>query len=218
MTNVDMNFQLISVRVPEDHDRTKPIPLILKVNTESPNLWATGDGRRVLGSEELAAKAMEMDTDEYKQEIRKQMKASRLVRAQVIENYSGWVTTTGDEDDYFAEVEELMERHGDNLAYAGVSEDNIPAMLPSWAFCCTEQTFDFDLEAQLDSYLSDNHHEDARDFLVDEKGLWAFWNEWVKKQSMFSFYIDTTRIVVIDRERYEAEITAAKLYLEGNRT
>ncbi len=214
MTEIQANCQFITVKVTCKHDVTKPVPLRLKRDTKNPNLWATGDGKRVFNSEEWALKSMEMDTPEYKENSRKRIEASRLVRAEVVENYTGWVTTTGDEDDYAADVAELLEKHGDNLAWAGVPIDDIPAQLPAWAFCCREDGFDFDLEDVIDNYLSDNHHEDARDWLVDQKELWDFWAAWSAKQSkLTSYFIDTQRIVVIDRARYEAEVAAAREYL-----
>lgn len=213
MTEFEANCQFITVKVTGEHDMTKPVPLILKRDDENPNLWATADGKRVFNSEEWAIKSMEMDTPEYKERSRKRMEASRLVRAEVVENYDGWVTTTGDEDDYVQDVPELLEKHGDRLSWAGVTDSDIPAQLPAWAFCCREDGFNFDLEDAIDNYLSD-HHEDARDWLVDQKELFDFWKAWAAKQTQLkSYYIDTQRIIVIDRPRYEAELAAAKEWL-----
>lgn len=216
MTEINANCQFVSVKITGKHDKTKPVPLRLKRDNRNPNLWATANGARVFNSEEWAAKSMEMDTPEYKETSRKRMESYRLVRAEVAEDYDGWVTTTGDEDDYARDVAELLEKHGDNLAWAGVPAEEIPEKLPAWAFCCREDGFDFDLEEVLDNYLSDNHHESARDWLVDQGELWAFWTAWSAKQTQLkSYFIDTHRIVVIDRPRYEAEIAAAKEYLAG---
>jgi hypothetical protein len=218
MTDIEVNAQFVTIKVPDDIDMSKPIPLRIARNEEAPNLWATTDGRRVFNSEEWAVESMKMDTQEYKDHRTKTIAAGRLARAEIVENYDGWVTTTGDEDDYAQDVAELLEKHGDQLAWAGVAAEDIPAQLPAWAFCCTEGGFDFDLESQLESYLADEHHENARDFLVDEKELWDFWSAWVEKQkSLTSYFIDTKRIVVIDRERYETELAAAKAFLEGEK-
>ncbi|WP_107327422.1 hypothetical protein [Agrobacterium pusense] len=216
MTDIDVNAQFVTIKVPDDVDMSKPIPLRIARNEEAPNLWATTDGRRVFNSEEWAAKSMEMDGQEYKARQLKRMEASRLVRAEVTENYDGWVTIDGDEDSYAQDVPELLEKRRDQLSWGGVADEDIPSQLPAWVFCCTESGFDFDLESQLESYLADEHHENARDFLVDEKELWDFWNSWVEKQkNLTSYFIDTKRIVVIDRERYEAELAEAKAFLEG---
>lgn len=216
MTDIELNAQFVTIKVPDDIDMSKPIPLRVARNEDSPNLWATIDGRRVFNTEEWAVKSMEMDTPEYKERQLKRMEAGRLVRAEVIENYDGWVTLDGDEDRYAQDVPELLEKLRDQLSWGGVADEDIQAQLPAWVFCCTESGFDFDLESQLESYLADEHHENARDFLVDEKELWDFWNSWVEKQkSLTSYFIDTKHIVVIDRERYEAELAEAKAFLEG---
>lgn len=214
MTDIDVNAQFVTIKVPDDIDMSKPIPLRISRNEEAPNLWATTDGRRVFNSEEWAAKSMEMDEPEYKARQLKRMEAGRLVRAEVTENYDGWVTIDGDEDSYAQDVPELLEKSRDQLSWGGVADEDIASQLPAWAFCCTESGFDFDLESQLESYLSDEHHENSRDFLVDEKELWAFWSGWVEKQkSLTSYFIDTKRIVVIDRDRYTAELEAARKFL-----
>lgn len=216
-TEIDVDLRHIHVRVPLDH-KGGPIPLTLKYTPEGePNLWADEDGGAVHHSREWAEKSAYMKTDEYRENMRKRTEASRLVKAEVVEGYDGWVTTSGDEDDYFDSVEALLERHGDNLAWADVPDDEIPSKLPAWAFCCTEDGFNFDIEDAIECYLSDNHAEGARDWIQDWDGLYAFWKEWTAKQKdLRSYMIDYKRIVVIDRERYEAELAAARAYLAEN--
>jgi hypothetical protein len=212
----EANCQFVSVQITGKFDPSKPVPLRLKRDRKNPNLWATHDGRRVFNSEEWAAKAMEMDTPEYKEAGQRRMEAARLVRAEVVDNYEGWITTTGDEDDYADGVAELLEKHGDRLSWAGVADDDIPAQLPAWAFCCTEDVFHFDIEDAIQTYVNDNHHEDAVDRIKDWKGLNDFWAAWSAKQTdIISYFIDTKRIVVIDQARYRAELAAAKAYLES---
>lgn len=211
MADLKIDAHFFTVKIDGDHDSTRPLPLLLKrtVEGQAPNLWATGDGRRVFNSEEWALKSMEMDTQEYKDSQRARIDASRLVKAEVVEGYDGWVTVTGDEDDYAEDVCSLLEKYEDNAATA--DDEYMP---PAWAHCCAEDDFDFDLEDAIDSYLQDNHHEDARDHLVDQKSLWEFWNAWREKQTLKSYMIDYKRIVVIDRPRYEAELAAARAMLE----
>lgn len=208
MDSLDITTQMLTIKVPDGHDSTKPLPLCITTKGE-PNVWATGDGRRVFGTEEWALKSMEMDTKEYRDRQRARSDAGRLVRAVAVDDYTGWVTKTGDEDDYAQDVSSLLEKYEDQ---AESEDEYVP---PAWVFCCTEDGFDFDLESQLDCYLDDNHHESARDWLVDEKELWGFWNAWAAKQNLKSYMIDYKRIVVIDRDRYEAELAAAKTYLEA---
>lgn len=216
MTQIEINCQFITVRVPEGHPVGQPIPLRLKVDSENPNCWSTADGKRLFVEKQWAEKSMEMDSDEYKERSQQRVKASRIARAEIVTDYTGLVTTTGDEDDYAQDVAELLEKHGDRLSWAGVSDEDIPAQLPGWAFCCTEDGFDFDLEGQLESYLEDNHHEDARDHLVDEKALWEFFNAWCEKQTLTSYMVDYKRIVVIDPAKYELELAEAKAFLDGS--
>lgn len=213
MTEIETNCQFITVKITGKYDPKKPVPLRIKRDTKKPNCWATPDGKRIFNSEEWAVKAMEMDTPEYDAAQRKRIDAGRIVRAEVAEGYDGWVTVTGDEDDYAQDVAELLEKHSDRLSWAGVPDEEIAGHLPAWAFCCQEDGFDFDLESQLDSYLDDNHHKNARDWLVDQKELWEFWNAWIAKQNLRSYIIDYKRIVVIDQARYDAELAEAKACL-----
>ena len=214
MTEIDVNLNVLHIKVPETHGGG-PIPLAVKYCADgAPNCWALPDGSAVYLDKEWAEKAAYMKTDEYREAIRKRMEAGRLVKAEAVEGYTGWVTISGDEDDYFSSVEELLERHGDRLAWAGVPDEEIPSKLPAWAFCTTEDTFDFDIEDAIRNYLSDNHHADADDWIEDWSGLDKFWTEWSAKQSkLCSYFIDYKHIVVIDRPRYEAELEAAKQYL-----
>ncbi len=212
MTEIDVNLNVLHIKVPETHGGG-PIPLAIKYCADGvPNCWALPDGSAVYLDKEWAEKAAYMKTDEYREAIRKRMEAGRLVKAEVVEGWAGWVTTNGNEDDYFSSVEELLERHGDRLSWAGVPNEEIPSKLPSWAFCTTEDTFDFDIEDAIRYYLNDNHHADAGD-LIDWRGLDEFWEKWSAKQSVTSYFIDYKHIVVIDRPRYEAELEAAKQYL-----
>ncbi|MCA1490137.1 hypothetical protein I6F11_04285 [Ensifer sp. NBAIM29] len=214
MPDIDVNLQLVRVKVREGHEPAQPIPLLIKQSSAvEANAWATGDGSRVFRDREWAEKSMEMDTQAYKDAQRKRIEASRLVRATVVEGWTGWVTCSGDEDDYFDSVEALLERHGDNLAWAGVPEDEIAGKLPAWCFATTETAFRLDLDGEIDSYLADNHHEDARDHLTDLDELLTFFEAWKAKQTLTSYYYDPTRIIVIDRDRYEAELAEAKAYL-----
>lgn len=204
-----MELDLNKLRIAAPEGGKGAIPLLIKANPDDPNCWATPDGR-VYRDKEWAEKAIELDSREYKDASRARIEAGRLVRAEVMDGWTGWVTTCGDEDDYFSSVDELLERHGDHLAWAGVPDEEIPSSLPAWAFCTTEDTFDFDIEDAIRNYLADNHHADADDFIDDWDGLDRFWREWSAKQHVTSYLIDYKRIVVIDPARYEAELAAAK--------
>ena len=216
MNDLDVTLNTLRIAVPDKHEGG-PVPLTIKYCADGePNCWALPDGSAVYLDKEWAEKAAYMKTDEYRVNIRRRVDAGHLVKATVVKGWDGWVTTNGEEDDYFSSVEELLERHGDRLAWAGVPIEEIPSNLPAWAFCTTEDTFGFDIEDAICNYLEDNHHADADEWIEDWKGLNEFWETWSAKQNVTSYFIDYKHIVVIDRERYEAEMTAAKAYLESS--
>lgn len=206
----------IHLSISEEHAGKGPVPLIVKhAGDKDPNLWATSDGSAVYRDREWAERADHMKTEAYREESYRRMAAGRLVRATVAEDYDGWVSTDGDEDNYAASVDELLEKLRDRLIWHDVPESEIPGQLPAWVHCCTEDGFDFDIEDAIHSYVDDNHHEDAVDWIKDWDGLSTFWGEWSAKQSgVRSYMIDYSRIVVIDRERYEQELADARAYLE----
>ncbi|NTF17990.1 hypothetical protein G6L37_06205 [Agrobacterium rubi] len=205
----------IHLQISEEHAGKGPVPIIVKhAGDQPPNLWSTTDGSAVYRDREWAERADYMKTEEYALKRDRLCAARRLVRATVEEGYDGWVTTDGNEDEYAASTDELLERLRDRM-WGDVPEDEIPSHLPAWVHCCTEQDFDFDIEDAISSYLDDNHHEDAIDWIKDWDGLTSFWADWrAKQKDLRSNLIDYTRIVVIDRPRYEAELAAAKAYLE----
>lgn len=220
MSELDVTLNTLRIAVPDKHEGG-PVPLMIKYCSDGePNCWALPDGSAVYLEKEWAEKATYMKTEEYRVDIRKRADASHLVKAEVVEGWTGWVTTNGDEDDYFSSVEELLERHEDRLydlvKAEGITAEQIPQHLPAWAYCTTEDTFDFDIEDAIRNYLEDNHHADADDWIEDWKGLDEFWKEWSAKQSVTSYFIDYKHIVVIDRERYETELAAAKEYLSAS--
>ncbi len=212
---IRLNIGGLHLRLPESHGEG-PVPLVIKhAGDREPNVWASSDGSAIYLTREWAEKADYMRTDAYREETRARAAAGHLVRAKVVEDYDGWVTASGDDDDYAADVAALLDKHRDRLAWAGVSDEDIPTQLPAWAYCCTEDGFEFDIEDAIRCYVDDNHHEDAVDWIKDWEGLDAFWNEWSAKQSgLRSYMIDFSRIVVIDPERYEQQLAAAKAYLE----
>jgi hypothetical protein len=206
----------IHLKISKEHAGKGPVPLIVKhAGDLVPNLWAASDGSAVYRDREWAERADYMQTQAYRDENEKRMKAGRLVRATVVEDYDGWVATDGSEDEYAASVPELLEKLRDHMDWHGVPEDEVAGLLPAWVHCCTEEEFDFDIEDAIRTYVDDNHHEDAVDWIKDWEALDHFWKDWTAKQKdLRSYMIDTSRIVVIDRPRYEAELEAAKAYLE----
>ena len=144
--------------------------------------------------------------------------AKILVAAHAVENWTGWVTLTGDED-YFDSTAALLDHCRDNITFEAkdkdqpLTEKEIANSLPAWCFATTESGFDFDLTEAIETYLSDEHHEDASDSIRGWKELEAFWKEWSAKQTLSTYWQDCKNIVVLDRPRYEAELAAAQALL-----
>lgn len=207
MAEIDLNLSMLSVALPEDHDPTKPFPLTIRRDFETPNLWATGDGKRLFRDREWAEKAMEMDTPEYKEWSRLRMEYSRLVKAEPVE-WAGWVYSDevgGYNDGYYDSVDALREH---------CESDDI--VVPAYCHATKEQAFDFDIFDALDSYLSDDHHEEAHDQIEGWDELEVFWKAWSAKQTLKSYYLDYSKIVVIDQAGYEVALAEAKAWLAEN--
>lgn len=202
---VDASF--VSVQLPEDHDATKPFPLTIWRDFENPNCWATGDGKKVFRDREWAEKSMEMETEAYKEHWRRRMEFSRLTKAEVTHDRD-WVYSddvSGYQDGYFDSVAELLD-------YA--ADDDITP--PAYCYGTREETFDFDVEGYLESYLSDHHHEDAHEQIVGWKELHAFMKEWCAKQTVRTYYVDYSKVVVIDQAGYEQALAEARAWLAEN--
>lgn len=198
-----MDIELNTVTVKLDPPSDGPVPLRIKRDTKNPNCWATPKGI-VVATKEMAEKKIYFDSEQYRSDLHKRIHASRLVNAEIVEDWDGWVTVDGDGDDYFDSVGALIERYeGDEYE-------------PSYCFCTTESGFEFDLEGYLESYMADNHHEDASDLLENVDELLQFFQKWSDKQSITTYWMDSKRIVVIDPERFEIERRAAKEWLEAH--
>lgn len=207
MADIDLNLSTLSVALPEDHDPTKPFPLTIRRDFETPNLWATGDGKRIFRDREWAEKAMELDTPEYRERSRLRMEYSRLVKAEPVE-WNDWVYSddaTGHNEGYFDSVDALRE-HCECCQIA----------VPAYCHATKEQPFDFDIFDALDNYLNDAHHEEAHDQIEGWDELEAFWKSWAAKQTVKSYYLDYSKIVVIDQAGYEAALAEAKAWLAEN--
>ena len=87
--------------------------------------------------------------------------------------------------DYFASVAEALE---------WCEADGRPR--PAYVWACTTMAFSMDAESVIDAAL-DEHHEDARDHINDEKGLQALLDAWCATQHVISYFEDSTRAIVI---------------------
>jgi len=207
-SKIDLDLQRLCIAVPAFHDPTKPLPLLIKANPEDPNCWSTGDGNRVFATPEAAAAAMSKPSEADMEVSFKRLDLQRLVSATVVPE-DDCMVTLGD-DGYYTDVAEMLERLGDDVVVDG--EPNLPA----WCFATTRQNFDFDLFNSIESHMDDNHHEDSYGELKGLEELETFWEAWVAKQTVSSYFIDYQRIIVIDQTRYERELAEAKAWLEAN--
>jgi hypothetical protein len=92
---------------------------------------------------------------------REQADREALEKAEIVENYEGWVYCEALEshnNGYFRSAEELA-------LYCHEFDES----MPGFAFCCDEDSFSLDLDRALENEC-DDHHEDMRDHLrgVDE--------------------------------------------------
>lgn len=103
------------------------------------------------------------------------------------EQYDSWVYVDGYgyNEGYFESVDALTEH---------CEGEDIP--VPEWVYCCREMSHKLDIDSAIENML-DDAFEDARDHLVDEKGLYDFVDEWNAKQTLTSYYPDHKRVVVL---------------------
>jgi hypothetical protein len=203
-SEITIDASHVTVKLPDDHDPKQPFPLTIRRDFENPNCWATGDGKRVFGDRYWAAKAMELDTPEYKERSRLRMEHSRLIKAEAVD-WTGWVYSDeagGYNEGYFEDVGALREH---------CECEGIP--VPAYCWGTREDSFDFDIFDALDNYLNDNHHEEAHDQIEGWDELEVFWKSWAAKQTLKSYYVDMTKVVVIDPAGYATAIEAAKAFL-----
>ena len=197
----------LTVLLPEDHDPTKPFPLTIERDFDNPNCWATGDGKKVFRDREWAEKSMEMETDGYKEHWRKRAEFSRLVKAEVVSPnamiYSDDVS--GSQDGYFHDIGDLIDQ---------CECDELP--IPAYCFATSEQAFDFDIFDAIENYLNDQHHEEAHDQINGWSELETFWKAWASKQTLRSYFVDYSKVVVIDQGRFAAAVAEAKAWLAEN--
>ena len=122
----------------------------------------------------------------------------RLERATEVPDYDGPISADGIrgewDEGYSSEISAMLEaceRDGDDV--------------PSFAWVCNSIPMRIDPDVALES-ACDNQHDDADREIVDADGLVAFLNEWNAKQTCVSYFPDYSRYVVIDRERFAADV------------
>lgn len=176
-------------------DPSQPVPLVFRRarDGEEPDLWAAD--RYLSHTEEYARRMIEMETPEYKA----YHDASALLRLTPVTSFDHLC----DGEEFYADsVEEYLEHF----------EDREP---PSFAYITRTETFDFNLWEAIDSHMTDNHHEDAYEQLVDCDALSTAYDEWVKKQTVKTWWPEHTKIFVLNQDKFDAECAAARAVVDA---
>jgi len=170
---------------------------------QEPEAYLDTEQGQVFAERAMAERAIYLRSDEYRATSRQRMEAARLARAVEVPDYKGWVYDPdgrGPAEGHFADGEELAEY---------CDGEGLP--MPAWAYCCEEVPFDFDLFDEIDSYCGDNHAESTAENLKGTAELEAAWKAFLAANDhVHSYMVDYLRIVVLDRERYLAELKAAR--------
>lgn len=92
---------------------------------------------------------------------------------------------------YFSDADDLRQ-----------SCEDYDVPVPAYCWPCTSRPLRLDPDSLLEQAV-DDMHEDAADQIVDADELEAFVEAWNAKQTCVSWYPDMSRVVVLDRERFE---------------
>ena len=199
-----LDFPRLSLK--EGVDTSRPIPILIKVakEGETPNVFYAPNAERFavdLKAAEYLEQAAALHTPEARKREADVRAAKALIAAPTLtpeewaasDDGAKWVCDG--EETYAASIEELVEHLAD-----------IGAATPSYCYVTTARGFDFDLEDAIETYLMDEHHEDAE--CRDLPKLIDFFNEWKKTETVTTYWPGST-VVVIDAARFSDEIAAA---------
>lgn len=92
---------------------------------------------------------------------------------------------------YFSDTDELRQ-----------SCEDYDVSVPAYCWPCTSRPLRLDPDRLLEQAV-DDMHEDAIDQVVDADGLRDFIEAWNAKQTCETWYPDHSRVVVLDRERFD---------------
>lgn len=186
----------------EDADTSKPVPILIKVakEGETPNVYYSPNAQRFavhLEWAEQLERANAEHTPEARSHREKVRAARTLIEAPTItpDDWKGKWVCDGEET-YAGSVDELVDQITDEGREA-----------PAYCYTTISRGFDFDLEEAVESYLMDEHHEDAE--CRDLPRLLAFFEEWKKTETVTTYWPDKT-IVIIDQERFDVAIAEAR--------
>jgi DNA-directed RNA polymerase subunit RPC12/RpoP len=117
-------------------------------------------------------------------------------RATAIPDYYGWIQQDGPHgpygDGYWPDLDEYLQ----------ACEDSEVEPEP-YVWCCTATRFKLDAGQILEAALEE-HYEDAYEDVIDGEELEEFIKRWNAKQTLVTYYVDHTRLVVIDQARFDA--------------
>lgn len=179
-------------------DLSQPVPLVIRRarEDEKPNFWAGGNS--ISTSLFWARKYIRMDSPEYAPYI----DACAVLRLKPVQEYTGWVEYG---DRYAATVSELLE----DLRDEGLDE------IPPYVHACREEGFEFDAESWLESYLADNHHDEAADRITDMDAFLKAAETFRVKNAGVVTYWSTNEVVVLDQARFEADRAEAQRVVDA---
>lgn len=151
--------------------------------------------------QDWSAGRIRTECDECSGKRRAKLRQERIENAVEVPSYDGplYLDRGGYEDDYFQDMDDLLER----LYCEG--EDDETRELPEWAFCCTTKPVSLDASRVIE-WATDDHFDDAADHLCGveelEKAIDAF-NE--ANKEVVSWNVDYKRKVRIPREESEVQ-------------
>lgn len=96
---------------------------------------------------------------------------------------------------YFSDTDDLRQ-----------SCDDYDVKVPAYCWPCVATPLALNANSLLEQ-ATDEMHEDAADEIVDADELVAFIEAWNAKQTCVTWYPDYSRVVVLDRDRFDALIT-----------
>ena len=92
---------------------------------------------------------------------------------------------------YFSDTDDLRQ-----------SCEDYDVSMPAYCWPCTSRQLRLEPDSLLEQ-AADDMHEDAMDQIVDADGLCDFIEAWNARQTCKSWRPDMSRVVVLDRERFE---------------
>lgn len=96
-------------------------------------------------------------------------------------------------DKYFWEKEDLEEDY-----YNDAFDNGEEPVCPEWCYGCTVIPFKVDIDCAIERASEDMHDEFENSMIVDLKELYEFVENWNKKQSAVTYYMDYNTVVLLN--------------------